>query len=134
MFPATLSSGFSSIATFRTVSITGVLYLTPKILQNLCQESNEQPLSQVGRVRKLFASFSESLQSTLGERKWFVITKVITENAWISFLVLSYLTKGAPLFMTFSRGLDEAGAFFGFCSISWLARDGAIQIWERGGH
>ena len=127
MAPLIFNSTLACLRSTRVISVGTFLYVTPKAISALCDRPAHSTDRLVDRLREKMAIFRDNLRTLLGDRTWFVLTEVVADNAWISFLVLSYLTHGAPLFINVSRGLDEASALFGLCSVAWLVRLGGSR-------
>lgn len=115
----------------KVVSIAHILYAAPKVLSMICTRPLNRDHNLIDRMRERMIIVQENLCSTLGERNWLILTNVIADNAWIGFLAVVYLTRGAPLFLTLDRGLNEAGGFISACVVSWLVRYGITQISPR---
>lgn len=105
------------------LSITALcLYATPKILTYLCTDPDPATEARTGQWRSKLATVQNQFKEFVGAKAWFIMTDVIADNAWISSLVFSYLTKEVQPAKNLEGLVTTSNAYFTFCAASWVAR------------
>lgn len=116
----------------KTLCIGSLLYVTPKILGYLCTRPQPSAVpTALDRLRTKMALYQEEARKTLGEKRWDAGREIFVENAWISFLALSYLAKCPRPLNTFSFSEQiemNARGFVLFCGLAWMARTAASKL------
>lgn len=113
----------------QAILVGALLYVTPKILTYLCTRPDALD-GRVARLREKMAYMQESLKEILGERKWYVMTDIIADNAWISYLFFAYLTHGVNPWRNMDETIKALAALVVFCGNGWLCRFGIVSIFH----
>ncbi len=74
-----------------SVVASTVAYGLPKIAGYLCKRPEDLSHTRLEKIREHLASLQEKTELVVGQKMWFVLTEVISDNAWVSLLVLNYL-------------------------------------------
>ena len=101
-------------------------YVVPKVLTFLCTKPERPDEEFLGHLRERMYVFQEKARRALGERLWFFATDIAADNAWISAIAVSCLTKNP--FASFNKTIDTLTAFFCFCSAAAVVRFGIAKI------
>lgn len=103
----------------------GACYAIPKLLTYLCTRPDD-PSAPLSSLRGRMATLQEEVRDVMGEKAWFTATDVVADNAWISAIVISLLTKRP--FSSVERGINTLSALTGFCAVVWLVRYAIIKL------
>ena len=101
-------------------------YVVPKVLTFLCTKPERPDEEFLGHLRERMYVFQEKARSILGEHLWLFATDVVADNAWISVIAISCLTK-TP-FASVAKIIDTVTAFFCFCSVAAGVRLGIAKL------
>ena len=116
----------SNVAMRRGAVIGLALYAAPKALTYLCT-APETTANRVDRLREKMALVRDQFKDLVGGKAWFILTDVIADNAWISFVAFSYLTFGLPPIQNVGGAINAGTAYFSFCVVSWLSRFAVVK-------
>ena len=108
----------------QTAAISTLLYLVPKALTYLCTRPLPEVEGIFNQMRENLSHLQEQTKDLIGEKSWFILTDVVADNLWLSFLLLKSLTykQSKGLFENFDRSLQTTAALVSFCATAWLIR------------
>ncbi len=116
---------------YQTAAISALFYLVPKGLTYLCSHPGAAHVAEghFDKMRKNFSELRESAKDILGEKTWFILTDIVADNLWFSFLFFKHLTsiQEKNLFRNFDKSLETITALFGFCTATYVVRLGIVK-------
>ena len=104
-----------------------VAYGLPKIAGYLCKRPEDVSHTRLERIRERFAALQEKTELVVGQKMWFVLTEVISDNAWVSLLVLNYLRSTVVGPLEIEQTLAYATGLVAFGGLSWMTRYGLTK-------
>jgi hypothetical protein len=113
----------------KTIVISGLFYVTPKIVDYLSTRSSQRNLeTRIDRLRERLASIRENIVENIGDLGRFFCSDVMVDNAWISVLALSILSKGFKTIVTIEDKMNAATGIIAFSCVAWAVRLGLCMI------
>jgi coenzyme F420-reducing hydrogenase beta subunit len=109
----------------KTIVISELLYVTPKVIYYLSTRSHQRNLeSRIDRLREKLAAIREKIVENIGDSGCFFCSDVMADNAWISVLALSILSKGFKTIVTIEDKMNAATGIIAFSCVAWAMRFG----------
>jgi hypothetical protein len=113
-----------------TLGYTLCLYAIPKGLTSLCTPV-ENADSRWDRLRTQMSEIQKWVERKVGPRAWFFATDVISDNAWISYFVLAYLSKWNIPAKFLVTPFETGFAFFTLSAAALAARYAIGKQWPE---
>jgi len=114
----------------QTGAISALLYAVPKGLTYICTKPDSSSQELTDQFREKMADLKESSEALLGGKTWFVLTDIIADNGWISFLFFKYLTyeRKESSFGNLDNCLQTTASLASFCVAAWAIRLGIFKM------
>jgi len=117
---------------YQTGAISTLLYVVPKGLTYICTKPDPSSQELIDQFREKMADLKENSKALLGEKTWLVLTDIVADNTWVSFLFFRYLThqQKENSFKNLDSSLQTMAAIVSFCLAAWLIRIGINEVFS----